>query len=123
MGTSILKPSHDKQLGRLNVKSIELTNTENAKKKNRTQLFLILMSNRLITEHIVKKCRIPKKIKLFLFKKKVTDVINAQINNRTPRRLKNLVMKSSERHKSLEDIPEMIIKLAPTDCANNSGNP
>ena len=42
-----------------------------------------------------------------------------QININTPRRLKNLAKKLSEIHKSLEDIPEIIIKLAPTNCANN----
>ena len=46
-----------------------------------------------------------------------------QININTPNRLKNFAKKLSEMYISLEDIPEMIIKLAPTDCANNKGKP
>ena len=46
-----------------------------------------------------------------------------QINSNLPRRFTNLAMKLSERYKSLEDIPDIIIKLAPTDCANNKGKP
>ena len=46
-----------------------------------------------------------------------------QINNNLPSRLKNLAIKLSERYESLEDIPDIIIKLAPMDCANNKGKP
>ena len=70
-----------------------------------------------------KKCRIPKKIKWSLSKINVTDVINAQKNKSIVRRFINLDFRLPERYKSLADIPEIIIKLAPTNCANNSGKP
>ena len=46
-----------------------------------------------------------------------------QRNINTPIRLKNFAKKLSEMHISLEDIPEIIIKLAPTNCAKNKGRP
>jgi hypothetical protein len=55
----------------------------------------------------------PKKIKLFLSKKNVTEVITEQININMLRRFKNLCVKLSERLASLKDIPDMVIKLAP----------
>lgn len=75
---------------------------------------LTLTKSKLIIEHVVRKCRIPKKMKLFLFIKNVTEDISKQINSNTIRRLKKVSLKLSERVKSLIDIPEMIIKLAPT---------
>ena len=119
-----MKPSHEKYLGRSKVISLKLTAKERAKKKNRIYLFLTLLSNKPMTEHIAKKCRIPKKIKLSLSKKNVTVVISKQIISKIIKRFKNLALKKlPERFKSLEDIPEIIIKLAPTDCAKNNGKP
>ena len=78
---------------------------------------------KLITEQVANRCKIPKKMKFLSSKKKVTDVINMQISNKMLKRFKNFGKKSSDRHKSLDDMPEIIKKLAPTDCANNKGKP
>ena len=53
----------------------------------------------------------------------MTEVIKVQTNINTPIRLKKLAKKLPEMNISLEDIPEIIIKLAPIDCANNKGKP
>ena len=76
-----------------------------------------------MTEHIAKKCNIPKKIKLSLSKKNVTEVISEQINTSTPRRFKNFIVWLSEKLAKLEDIPDMIIKLPPIHCAISNGKP
>ena len=64
-------------------------------------------------EHIVRKCNIPKKIKLFLSKKKVANETIAEriINLRI--RLENLVLKFFEKVRTLPDIPAIVIKLTP----------
>ena len=53
----------------------------------------------------------------------MTEVITVLANINKVIRLKNLAKELSEMNISLEDIPEIIIKLAPTDCANNKGKP
>ena len=55
----------------------------------------------------------PKKMKLFLSKKNVTEVITEQININMLIRFKNLRAKLSERLASLKEIPDIVIKLAP----------
>ena len=65
----------------------------------------------------------PKKIKLFLFKKNVTDVIKAQINNKTPRRLKEFSDKVVGKAQKSRRYSGNDYKTSPTDCANNSGSP
>ena len=74
-------------------------------------------------EHVAKKCSIPKNIKLFWFKKKVVVVITKQIKTNTPERFKNFIVKLSELCASLEDMADIMIKLAPMHCAINKGIP
>ena len=64
-------------------------------------------------EHIVRKCNIPKKIKLFLSIKKVAnETIAERIINLTIR-LENLALKFFEKVRTLPDIPAIVIKLIP----------
>jgi hypothetical protein len=72
------------------------------------------MRRKLIIEQVAKKCNIPKKMKLLGFMKKVTDVIIIQIDIKTLRRFRNFFLNLSLRIKIPKDIPEIIIKLAPT---------
>ena len=71
------------------------------------------MRRKLIIEQVAKKCNIPKKIKLLGFMKKVTDVIIIQIDIKTLRRFRNFFY-ICHKIKIPKDMPEIIIKLAPT---------
>ena len=64
-------------------------------------------------EQAVRKCRIPKNMKLLLSIKKVTKVIIKQIKTKFLMRLRDFSLNLAEIVKSLKDIPEIIIKLAP----------
>ena len=55
-----LKPIHDKQLGRLKVISLDPTIKEIKKRRNRVKLFLTILSIKPKTEHVAKRCRMPK---------------------------------------------------------------
>ena len=76
-----------------------------------------------MNEHVASKCKIPKKIKLVLFKKNVIDVIKKHTDINKPIRFKNFILKLSDRLASLKDMPEIIIKLAPIHWAINKGTP
>ncbi len=64
-------------------------------------------------EQTERKCKIPKKIKLFSFNIKVDVEINAEISISLKKRLKNFFLKFSENVRILDDIPAMVIKLKP----------
>ena len=68
---------------------------------------------KLISEHAARKCKIPKKMKLFLFNKKVAVEITAEINTNLKKRFKNFFLKLSDRLRILDDIPAIVIKLKP----------
>ena len=81
------------------------------------------MRRKLIKEQVANKCSIPKKMKLLLSIKKVTEVIIKQIITKVLMRFRNFFLNFSLRTKALKDIPEIIIKLAPTHWAKNNDNP
>ena len=56
----MLKPIHDRWLGRLKVSWLKLTTKERIKNKNKIKLFLTVLSNKPKTEHVAKRCRMPK---------------------------------------------------------------
>ncbi len=71
-GNCLLNPSQEKIKGMLNVIPLILIKLEARKIKNNWRLDFILISIRLTTEQTERKCKIPKKIKLFLSKIKVS---------------------------------------------------
>ena len=76
---------------------LTLSINETTKKIKNMLLFFTLSKIRPIIEHVAKKCRMPKKIKLSLSKKNVTEVITEHININMLRRFKNLCVKLSEK--------------------------
>ena len=113
IGTSLFKPSQQSWLGKSNLISLVPITKEQKKRINKKLLFLTFRRSKPRREHATKKCSIPKKIKLVLFKKNVIDVIKKQTEINTPMRFKNFILKLSERLANLNDMPEIMIKLAP----------
>ena len=113
IGTSLFKPSQEKWLGKSNEILLTLTSKEQTKRINIRLLFFILRKSKPIREHVAKKCSIPKKMKLFLSRINVIEVISEQIKTKIIKRFKNLILKFLDWLASLKDIPEITIKLAP----------
>ena len=113
IGTSLFKPSQENWLGKSNEISLILTAKEQKKRINKILLFFTFRRKKPRREHITRKCSIPKKMKLFLSRMNVIEVISEQIKTKTIKRFKNLILKFLEWLASLKDIPEITIKLAP----------
>ena len=112
-GSCLLNPIHEKIRGMLNVISLILINPVPRKIKNNRRLDFILISIRLIMEQTERKCKIPKKIKLFLSKIKVSIEMAIEIVINLNMRLPILDLQLFDRLISLDDIPAMVIKLKP----------
>ena len=74
-------------------------------------------------EHSVRKCNMPKKIKLFLSIKKVANEITAERIINLTIRIENLALKFLEKVRILPDIPEIVIKLTPITWAASKPTP
>ena len=122
-GGCLLNPSHEKIKGMLKVISLILIKLEARKIKNNWRLDFILISIRLTMEQTERKCKIPKKIKLFLSKIKVSIEMAIEIVINLNRRFTILDLQLFVRLSSLDDIPAMVMKLKPISWAKNSPNP
>ena len=122
-GNCLLNPSHEKIKGMLKVISLILIKPAPRKIKNKWRLDFILISIRLIIEHTERKCKIPKKIKLFLSKIKVSIEMAIEIVINLNMRFIIFNLQLFDRLSSLEDIPAILIKLKPMSWAKNSPKP
>ena len=122
-GSCSLNPIHEKIKGMLNVISLKLINPVTRKIKNNRRLDFILISITLIMEQTERKCKIPKKIKLFLSKIKVSIEMAIEIVINLNMRFTILDLQLFVRLSSLDDIPAMVMKLKPISWAKNSPNP
>ena len=122
-GSCLLNPSHERIKGRLKVISLILIKPVPRKIKNNWRLDFILISIRLTMEQTERKCKIPKKIKLFLSKIKVSIEMAIEIVINLNMRFTILDLQLFVRLSSLDDTPAMVIKLKPISWANNSPNP
>jgi len=112
-GSCLFNPSHEKIKGMLKVISLKLIKPVTRKIKNNKRLDFILISTKLIMEHTERKCKIPKKIKLFLSKIKVSIEMVIEIVINLNMRFTILDLRLFDRLSSLEDIPAIVIKLKP----------
>ena len=112
-GSCSLNPIHEKIKGMLKVISLILIKPVPRKIKNIWRLDFILISIRLINEQTERKCKIPKKIKLFLSKIKVSIEMVIEIVINLNMRFTILDLRLFDRLSSLEDIPAIVIKLKP----------
>ena len=122
-GSCLLNPSHEKIKGMLNVISLILIKPVPRKIENNWRLDFILISIRLTMEQTERKCKIPKKIKLFLSKIKVSIEMAIDIVIILNMRFTILDLQLFVRLSSLDDIPAMVIKLKPIIWAKNNPKP
>ena len=122
-GGCLLNPIHEKIKGMLKVIPLILIKLEARKIKNNWRLDFILISIRLTTEQTERKCKIPKKIKLFLSKIKVSIEMAIEIVINLNMRFTILDLQLFDRLSSLDDIPAIVIKLIPISWAKNSPKP
>ena len=118
-----MKPSQDTKNGKSYVIELELIAAEATKRKNNKWLFFTLSKVKLISEHIARKCKIPKKIKLFLSRKKVAPEITVERIINFAMRLVNLALNLFDKVSSFADIPAIVMKLMPIRLAITSPTP